>query len=226
MYRAKSWNIDVYIVASLLVTWLQNFPVKTEVFRMKENLIFFTFPFHVSEILCIFISEIQMIMGKGSILTISLKPHLADYCRHEMRQDKEGNLILSRKNDIGRHIYSNIVTSDTPVKGLPISDPINFLIPVTGANQYIMKYRFVYVSRWGEEKIQDYIESEFNLRMRLLFEAGYKKNYSQKQIVESILQAYNIKNTALNYEAVKKSDYRMSRKNRKIIFDDLQKSVI
>lgn len=30
-----------------------------------------------------------MIMSKGSILTISLKPHLADFCRHEMRQDKD-----------------------------------------------------------------------------------------------------------------------------------------
>ncbi|MFR7810658.1 MAG: hypothetical protein ACLU4N_16075 [Butyricimonas faecihominis] len=62
--------------------------------------------------------------------------------------------------------------------------------------------------------------------MRLLFEAGYRKKFSQKEIVESILQAYNIKNTALNYEAVKKSDYRMNRKNRKIIFEDLQKSVM
>ena len=52
------------------------------------------------------------------------------------------------------------------------------------------------------------------------------KKFSQKEIVESILQAYNIKNTALNYEAVKKSDYRMNRKNRKIIFEDLQKSVM
>lgn len=165
-------------------------------------------------------------MGKGSVLTISLKPHLADFCRHEMRQDKEGNIVLSRKNDIGRHICSMIVTSDTPVKGIPVSDPISFIIPVTAANQYVMKYRFVYVSRWGEEKIQDYIESEFNIRMKLLFETGYLKNYSQKQIIESILQAYNIKNTALNFEAIKKSDYRMNRKNRKIIFEDLQKSVI
>ena len=167
-----------------------------------------------------------MIMSKGSILTISLKPHLADFCRHGMRQDKEGNIILSRKSDIGKHIYSMVMTSDMPVKGLPCTDPVSFIIPVTGANQYIIKYRFIYVSRWGEEKIQDYIEAEFNLRMRLLFEAGYRKKFSQKEIVESILQAYNIKNTALNYEAVKKSDYRMNRKNRKIIFEDLQKSVM
>lgn len=75
-----------------------------------------------------------MIMSKGSILTISLKPHLADFCRHEMRQDKEGNIILSRKSDIGKHIYSMVMTSDMPVKGLPCTDPVSFIIPVTGAN--------------------------------------------------------------------------------------------
>lgn len=73
-----------------------------------------------------------MIMSKGSILTISLKPHLADFCRHEMRQDKEGNIILSRKSDIGKHIYSMVMTSDMPVKGLPCTDPVSFIIPVTG----------------------------------------------------------------------------------------------
>ena len=89
-------------------------------------------------------------MSKGSILTISLKPHLADFCRHEMRQDKEGNIILSRKSDIGKHIYSMVMTSDMPVKGLPCTDPVSFIIPVTGANQYIIKYRFIYVSRRGK----------------------------------------------------------------------------
>ena len=51
------------------------------------------------------------------------------------------------------------------------------------------------------------------------------KNYSQKQIIEAILQAYNIKNTSLNYEAVKKSDYRNQKKIRRLVFDDLQSIV-
>lgn len=161
-------------------------------------------------------------MNKGYLLTIELKPHLADFCRHELKCDNDGNIILSRKHDIGRHVYSMLLTSDTPARRNIVDNPATFIIPVTSTNHYAMKHRFVYVSRWGEEKIQNYIESEFNQRIRLLFEAGYRKKYSQKQIVEAILQAYNIRNTALNYEAVKKSDYRQSRKNRKIIFEDLQ----
>ena len=148
-----------------------------------------------------------------NIITIDLPPHLADYCRHEFGVDNEGYIILRRSHDIGKQIYSHILTSDLPRKQLPGLHPTLFIIPVTKSNRYILGSRFLYISRWGEEKIQDYIESDFNQRMRILFEAGYRKNYSQKQIIEAILQAYNIKNTSLNYEAVKKSDYRNQKKN-------------
>ena len=147
-----------------------------------------------------------------NIITIDLPPHLADYCRHEFGVDNEGNIILRRSHDIGKQIYSGL-------------HPTLFIIPVTKSNRYILGSRFLYISRWGEEKIQDYIESDFNQRMRILFEAGYRKNYSQKQIIEAILQAYNIKNTSLNYEAVKKSDYRNQKKIRRLVFDDLQSIV-
>ena len=160
-----------------------------------------------------------------NIITIDLPPHLADYCRHEFGVDNEGNIILRRSHDIGKQIYSHILTSDLPRKQLPGLHPTLFIIPVTKSNRYILGSRFLYISRWGEEKIQDYIESDFNQRMRILFEAGYRKNYSQKQIIEAILQAYNIKNTSLNYEAVKKSDYRNQKKIRRLVFDDLQSIV-
>lgn len=160
-----------------------------------------------------------------NIITIDLPPHLADFCRHEFGEDTDGNIILRRSHDIGRQIYAQILTSDLPKKELPWTHPASFIIPVTRSNRYVLVSRFLYISRWGEEKIRDYIESDFNQRMRILFEAGYRKNYSQKQIIEAILQAYNIKNTSLNYEAVKKSDYRNQKKIRRLVFDDLQSIV-
>lgn len=160
-----------------------------------------------------------------NIITIDLPPHLADYCRHEFGVDNEGNIILRRSHDIGKQIYSHILTADLPPKQLPGLHPTPFIIPVTKSNRYILGSRFLYISRWGEEKIQDYIEADFNQRIRILFEVGYRKNYSQKQIVEAILQAYNIKNTSLNYEAVKKSDYRNQKKLRRLVFNDLQSIV-
>lgn len=161
-----------------------------------------------------------------NIITIDLPPHLSDYCRHEFGEDSKGNIILRRSHDIGKQIYSHILTADLPQKQLSGLYPVPFVIPITKSNRYVLVSRFLYTSRWGEEKIRDYIESDFNQRMRILFEAGYRKNYSQKQIIEAILQAYNIKNTALNYEAVKKSDYRNQKKMRKLVYDDIQSSVV
>ena len=161
-----------------------------------------------------------------NIITIELPPHLADYCRHEFGEDSEGNIILRRTHDIGKVIYSNILTADLPQKQLPGLYPVRFIIPITKANRYVLVSRFLYISRWGEEKIKDYIDAEFNQRMRVLFEAGYRKKYSQKQIIEALLQQYNIKNTSLNYEAVKKSDYRNQKKFRKLVFDDIQSAVV
>ena len=47
-----------------------------------------------------------------NIITIDLPPHLADYCRHEFGVDNEENIILRRSHDIGKQIYSHILTAD------------------------------------------------------------------------------------------------------------------
>ena len=161
-------------------------------------------------------------MKRETILIVNLPAHLSDYCRHELGCDKQGRVILKRGHDIGKHIYSHVLVSDLPVRANSMANAVAFVIPVTAANRYALVSRFLYLSRWGEEKIKDYIETEFNQRMRLLFEAGYRKKYTQKEIIEAILDAYNIKNTAVSYEAVKKSDYRYKKKTRKIIFDDIK----
>lgn len=87
-----------------------------------------------------------------NIITIDLPPHLADYCRHEFGVDNEENIILRRSHDIGKQIYSHILTADLPPKQLPGLHPTPFIIPVTKSNRYILGSRFLYISRWGEEK--------------------------------------------------------------------------
>lgn len=161
-------------------------------------------------------------MKRETTLVLNLSAHLSDYCRHELGYDPQGRIILKRGHDIGKHIYSHVSVSDLPVKANIMTDAVTFIIPITAANRYALVSRFLYVSRWGEEKIKDYIETEFNQRMRLLFESGYRKKYTQKEIIEAILDAYNIKNTSISYEAIKKSDYRNKKKIRRIVFEDIK----
>lgn len=154
------------------------------------------------------------------IITIDLKPHLEDFCRHELRTDKDDNIILHRKNDIAKMIISNICAANYPPKEREKENPVTFVIPKTPAVD--LETRFLYVTAWGEEKIASYIEAEFNQRCRRFFEYGYLKGFSQKRITEAILAGYNIKNNAISFEAVKKNDYRKRKKSNQIIFQELQ----
>jgi len=160
-------------------------------------------------------------VGKPTI-TISLKPHLADFCRYLFNETKEGAIILTRHHDFGKQISSVVQPCELPVRRPLRPNPITFVLPVTRNNHYALSNSFCMVSKWGEEKIQDYIETEFKRKVRDLFEAGYSKNYLQKEIVESILQGFNIKNNALNFEAIKKSDTRKREKRKSLIFLELQ----
>lgn len=157
-------------------------------------------------------------------LVLNLKPHLEDFLRHEMKSP-EGPIMLTRDNDVGKYIYSQVTVLSTPPKKVKMTNPVTISIPVTMSNKHIIRYRFLFISRWGEEKIKDFLEAEFRLRMRLLFEAGYQKRYTQKEIIESILQAYNIRNSAVSFDAIKKADYRNKRLFRKSIYEDLQSAV-
>lgn len=161
-------------------------------------------------------------MSDRAILTLNLKPHLEDFVRHDLKTDKEGNIILSRHSDIGKMIFSHILTSGIAPAHPVLDHPVKFLLLTNGCNSVFLKYRFCFVDKWGEQKINDYIEAEFRQRMRLIFEAGYNRKCTQKEIIEAIMEEYNIKNCALNYETIKKSDYRHQRKVRKMLFDTIK----
>lgn len=154
-------------------------------------------------------------------ITISLKPHLADYCRHEFGVDiKCDEITLTRKHDIGKLINSVIIANDVPVRRPFISSPCVFILPLSGITD--MRNKFLYVSKWGEQKIQDFIEAEFNMHIKRFFDYGYEKGFSQKRIIEAILAGFNIRNNGISWDSVKKNDYRRRRKIRKQIFNELQ----
>lgn len=162
-------------------------------------------------------------MENKAILILNISPCLEDFVRHELtKTDHDGNIILTRHSDIGKIIYSNLVSGGVKRECPEMENPVKFVIPRNPQNHYLLQYRFCYIDRWGEQKINDYLEAEFRQRIRLIFEAGYQKKCTQKQIIEAILLEYNIKNCTLNYETIKKSDYRNQRKLRKSMMDTLQ----
>ncbi|MEF8984591.1 MAG: transcriptional regulator [Bacteroidales bacterium] len=159
-------------------------------------------------------------MNKPKV-TISLKPYLADFCRHEFRELKDGSILIRRRHDIGKMIFSQVNASPVPVKKRPVmEDAATFTLPISSESDLLGK--FLYVDRWGQEKIQEFIQAKFNLRAEHFFQRGYKKGYSQKRIVEAFLCGYNIRNNALSYEAVKKNDYRKRQREIREISKELK----
>lgn len=157
------------------------------------------------------------------VVTIFLKPHLADFLRHEFTVNHKGQIVIHRKHDIGRHITSLVKDSETPVSTASGSGVVHILIPSSRMADFSTRYLFV--DKWGEERISDFVQTVFDMRAKHFFEKGYTVyNYKQHQIIEAFLEAYNIKENRLSYDAVKQNDFRRRRKTRKEIAKELQQS--
>lgn len=152
------------------------------------------------------------------VITISLKKHLADFCLHEFIE-YNGHIVINRKHDIGKRITSVLSASNFPVKKPVLENAVTFILPISGKSD--LRNKFLFVDRWGQQQISDFIETAFHQRCREMFIEGRIKGLQQKIIIESILEHYNIKHTAISYEAVKKNDYRTHRRLRKKIGEEL-----
>lgn len=152
-------------------------------------------------------------------ITISIKPHLADFCRNQFSIYKD-YIVLSRTNPIGKMIMSQIITSDVPVKRPFKENQITFILPKI--TSYHLENKFLFVSKLGEEFISDYIQSIFDLEARAFFDVGYQNRFTQKEIIQGFITGYNLKNNAITFDMMKKNDQRKKRKFRKNVFETIQ----
>jgi len=155
-------------------------------------------------------------------ITISLDPVLEAFCRYIFKTPaNQKQIIISRFHDIGKLIHSNVITSDLPVRRPFDINPVIFILPVNKVNHHAIRFHFLTVSNWGEQKIQDGIEYEFGKWVSQKFENGYKRHHQQKDIVEAILRGLNVRNNAANFDSIKKKDYRHTRKEEEKLFKTL-----
>lgn len=154
---------------------------------------------------------------------IDLPLHLHDYMYHEFGCNKsEEGVLISSANDIGKYIQAMVTVADRPPKQ-PIKDnPITILLPIQEWNHFILQENFIYIPEWKQRMLQDYIEASFRIRIREYFVAGYEKGYQQDKIIKAFLMSYAIKNNAINYDAVKKYDYRNRQRTIKEVKKDIQ----
>jgi len=156
-------------------------------------------------------------------INFPLEPHLSDFLRHELNT-KEDVIVLNRSNSISRFILSQVQIAEFPRKEKIFDNNVVFKLP---SNRFIdFENKFVYVNKFRIQQINDFIKSVFNLRVQMFFFAGREFNYSNKQIIEAFMYSYNIKNLAINYEAIKKNDYRRRIKTIQRISKDIEMSIV
>lgn len=143
---------------------------------------------------------------------IALEPILEAYCRFIFNTpEEEKEIAITRHSDIGKLISALVVASELPVKRTG-DNLVTFLLPVNEKNQHGVKYHFLTVHGWAEQRIQDLLEYEYRKWVQRRFEIGYAKKYTQKEIIEAILRALNVRDNVANFDAIKKMDYRNRRK--------------
>lgn len=157
---------------------------------------------------------------------IELPLHLHDYLYHEFGCDRsEEGVIVTSANDLGRLIQSMVTVADRPPKEQIKDNPITLFLPIQAWNHFIFRENFIYIPGWKQRMLQEYIEVSFRLHIREYFLAGYEKGFKQDKIIQAFLMAYNIKQNALNYDAVKKYDYRNRQRTIKEVSKDIQLSL-
>jgi hypothetical protein len=159
-------------------------------------------------------------MSSNPTITINLNPVLEAYCRWVF-ESKTDEIVINRRHHVGKHIYSLVMPTDRPQPRPEKKHPVTFILPLTEYGKDELRTNYLSIHAWAEEKILDYIDSDFRLWVRNRFEIGYYKKCEQREIVEAILRGLNLRNNTDNFDMIKKIDYRNRRKKEEIRFEAL-----
>jgi hypothetical protein len=146
-------------------------------------------------------------MDKPAI-TLDLNEYIEDFLIHDFGRDQEGRITVTHYSPVGLLIDSLWESSDYPVKSPERKNPVTLVLPVRPDDWYQKTGKFIYVPEKKEIILRQNLEYEFQRRIRDFFSIGYEKKFKQKDIIDSFLSAYNIKHNALNFDQMKKWDYR------------------
>lgn len=157
-------------------------------------------------------------------INITLNPILEAYCRWIFEADSKGPIKINRKHEIGQHIFANVLPGDKSVSRPRQNNQVTFILPLTEISKDYLRSNFLKVDAWAEERIRDFINSNFRAWIRARFELGYSKRLDQKLIIEAILRGLNLRNNSDNFDMIKKIDYRNRRRKEEIRFEALLKN--
>lgn len=158
-------------------------------------------------------------------IVIELTPILQDFLYKEFESKEKGYISLNTRNEIGKFINSMITVSAMPPRVPCVDNNLTILLPVQEWNHFVLSGNFITVVSWKETMIKDYLDALYRLRIREFFTVGYEKGMSQDKLIKAFLELYGSKNNAVNYDTIKKIDFRNRKKTSKDIATAVQLSL-
>jgi hypothetical protein len=141
---------------------------------------------------------------------IDLHPVLEAYCRYVFETPPKQEIIVAdRRHIIGKAINGLIEKTNTRKCIQNFVNPVLFSVPETKNNQYSLLSKYVYMNAEENEAFTDCVESSYFGWVCIAFRDGYAMNLEQFGIIESVLDLLNVRMNAVNFDYVKKYDYRM-----------------
>lgn len=152
-----------------------------------------------------------------NIIEIELKEYHYRFLLHIFQCKKE--LKIHREHELGRFIFAHVSYSDYPRRRKKKQNPVKIELPKTldGFNR-----KFAFVTPENNVKISDYIEACFILRFREFIFMCRKFNIQYKDAYNMFIEAHNIGHDAINFERIKKNDYRFREKMKEFIVSGIQ----
>lgn len=145
-------------------------------------------------------------------VTINLDPLLEAFCRKIFNTPQHQNeIVINRGRREGQAIYSKVYPIEFPERKSVCDNPVTFILPLTKNNKSVLQYRFYHVSKMGEEQINDDLTTLLHIWLFKFFQIGYRRKYTQDEIVNAILRGFNLRKNVVNFDSIKKFDYRQRR---------------
>jgi hypothetical protein len=145
-------------------------------------------------------------MNNNSITIEIRKQYLVEYLRWLFKSKVCGPISIQLNHPIGQHIYSMVFNVRYQLKRKKTENDIELLLPITKYSNYDAHYIHIY--RWGEERINLFIESWFNIEFSRHMHKSERMGIEFSRAVNNFMFGRKINLTNIDKGSLIKKDWR------------------
>ena len=147
---------------------------------------------------------------------LRLEPRFHDVIKHESKPLGDG-FLLDGESMLGLFIIDRVSPDLFPPKCTFTDDTIKLYLPINDRNKYYYLNYYFTIKPFYREQIQNEVSLFLRMKAWQWDIEGRKMGYGEKQIVESFLASWGMRQSEDAYEMVKKIMYRERKHTREEI---------